>query len=496
MDDLFPKRTAKFTAFQQEIDTLKETLSNHVKENEFLSKTLTVFKTESKEKESKYIDKEIVLEKQNKELENIIFEAPHELLKVSLVNESLKKLNYQLANFDKVVKNKTTSDAITTVFCRKNDLEIQIKQLQIDNDQLLNQIMSQDIMHIAMNSIDNMDVNMSCVTECCKCLELETELFKKNDFIDKKAYDKLVKRYSTLEKHCFSLELATQLNQEIFQKENSSENLNAPTFNQLFEINELKAQSQEKDTTIRKFKEKIKLLSGKANVENVKMEIDEMEKINIDLEHSVAKLLSENENLRKEREHLKSTFKEHSDSLIAQINAKKLKGKSVIDSAMSKPSTVTIAPGMFKINLEPLAPKVLKNKDSRIDFIKHTMENADILRELVKNARDLSPLDSNLDSASDTANNSESTHLWGSNATDVPSSSSLVNDRSSKSSSGTVRFGNTNIARIMGYDDYQVGNVTISRVYYVEGLGHNLFFVGQFCDADLEVAFRKNLLYS
>ncbi|GJZ73948.1 integrase, catalytic region, zinc finger, CCHC-type containing protein [Tanacetum coccineum] len=57
---------------EQEIDTLKETLSNNVKEKESLSKTLTVFKTESKEKESKYIDKEIVLEKQNKELENII----------------------------------------------------------------------------------------------------------------------------------------------------------------------------------------------------------------------------------------------------------------------------------------------------------------------------------------------------------------------------------------------------------------------------------------
>ncbi|GJV84437.1 hypothetical protein Tco_1524335 [Tanacetum coccineum] len=54
---------------------------------------------------------------------------------------------------------------------------------------------------------------------------------------------------------------------------------------------------------------------------------------------------------------------------------------------------------------------------------------------------------------------------------------------------GTVRFGNDQIAKIMGYDDYQLGNVIISRVYYVEGLGHNLFSVGQFCDADLEVAF-------
>ncbi|GKA92943.1 retrovirus-related pol polyprotein from transposon TNT 1-94 [Tanacetum coccineum] len=60
---------------------------------------------------------------------------------------------------------------------------------------------------------------------------------------------------------------------------------------------------------------------------------------------------------------------------------------------------------------------------------------------------------------------------------------------------GTVRFRNNQIARIMGYGDYQLGNVIISRVYYVEGLGHNLFFVGQFCDADLEVAFRKDTCF-
>ncbi|GJS08551.1 retrovirus-related pol polyprotein from transposon TNT 1-94 [Tanacetum coccineum] len=60
---------------------------------------------------------------------------------------------------------------------------------------------------------------------------------------------------------------------------------------------------------------------------------------------------------------------------------------------------------------------------------------------------------------------------------------------------GTVRFENDQIARIMGYGDYQLGNVIISRVYYVEGLRHNLFSVGQFCDADLEVAFRKNTCF-
>ncbi|GKC90823.1 retrovirus-related pol polyprotein from transposon TNT 1-94 [Tanacetum coccineum] len=60
---------------------------------------------------------------------------------------------------------------------------------------------------------------------------------------------------------------------------------------------------------------------------------------------------------------------------------------------------------------------------------------------------------------------------------------------------GTVRFGNDQIARIMGYSDYELGNAIISRVYYVEGLGHNLFSVGQFCDTDLEVAFQKNTCF-
>ena len=60
---------------------------------------------------------------------------------------------------------------------------------------------------------------------------------------------------------------------------------------------------------------------------------------------------------------------------------------------------------------------------------------------------------------------------------------------------GTVRFGNDHFAAIMGYGDYVNGNIEISRVYYVEGLGHNLFSVGQFCDGDLEVAFREKTCF-
>ncbi|GKE21643.1 hypothetical protein Tco_1433155, partial [Tanacetum coccineum] len=60
---------------------------------------------------------------------------------------------------------------------------------------------------------------------------------------------------------------------------------------------------------------------------------------------------------------------------------------------------------------------------------------------------------------------------------------------------GTVGFENDHFGAIMGYGDYVIGDSVISKVYYVEGLGHNLFFVRQFCDSDLEVAFRKHSCY-
>ncbi|GJW83860.1 retrovirus-related pol polyprotein from transposon TNT 1-94 [Tanacetum coccineum] len=60
---------------------------------------------------------------------------------------------------------------------------------------------------------------------------------------------------------------------------------------------------------------------------------------------------------------------------------------------------------------------------------------------------------------------------------------------------GTVRFGNDHFGAIMGYGDYVIGASVISRVYYVEGLRHNLFSVGQFCDSDIEVAFRKHTCF-
>nr|GEV49998.1 copia protein [Tanacetum cinerariifolium] len=155
-----------------------------------------------------------------------------------MVNTSLKKLKNHLAGFNMVVKERTTATAIT-------------------------EVINKDIVNIVVNSsVDNASMN---VHECKKCLKLDTELLNKKNFIEKETYDKLFRRYTTLEKHCIYLEVDTQLNREIFQRDNSVSTQSVLNFDQYFELIELKAQSQEKDTIIRKLKERIKSLSGNVN---------------------------------------------------------------------------------------------------------------------------------------------------------------------------------------------------------------------------------------
>ncbi|GJT47258.1 retrovirus-related pol polyprotein from transposon TNT 1-94 [Tanacetum coccineum] len=780
--DLRSNNVSDSCAQSIEIDRLKQTLSEHLKENESLMQTVTLLKNDFKKEESRNIDREITLEKKTKQLDNIVFKrdqfaetvhmlmkpqffydhttkqalsfqntfylkksqqlepklyvgnvikntsaivtpdseetlmlaedsrskmllkqkdpmmlekkvnttpvdyvnsvnspeptlssrptkvkVPKELSKVSMVNTSLKKLKYHLASFDVVVKERTTPTTITEGSWGHNK-------------------------DIVMNS--SVDIASVNVHECEKCLKLETELLNKKDFVEKEIYDKLFKSFTTLEKHCISLEVDTQLNQEIFQRDNSVSNQSAPSFDQLFELNELKAQSQEKDTVIKKLKERIKSLSGKMNEDKIKKDLEEIETINIELDHRVSKLIAENEHLKQTYKQLYDSIKparirskEQCDDLINQVNLKsveisdlnaslpekvlgitalkddlrELKGKSLVDNVVTKH---TIDPEMLKIDVEPITPKLYakliqellthisktcpsvnntdgkivavtpKNKDKRVRFTEpvtssgNTITKTTSTSNLVSNKPMLSSTgvkpstsasgsqpSSNIkkdkigQTQSSTQKNKveahprkdksslknkdcviqpkETAHVQHSklnansklkcvkcngcmlsdnhdlcvldfinnvnarkksksvnkignvcpltrittttevplrkptalenetpkpvvtlvysrkprkSKTNVPICKSKVvqivlwyldsgcskhktRDRSQLTNFvnkflGTVKFGNDHVAKILGYGDYQIGNVTISRVYYVEGLGHNLFFVG------------------
>nr|GEU65888.1 retrovirus-related Pol polyprotein from transposon TNT 1-94 [Tanacetum cinerariifolium] len=172
-----------------------------------------------------------------------------------------------------------------------------------------------------------------------------------------------------------------------------------------------------------------------------------------------------------------------------------------MDSTKSK----ALIPGMYAIDVETIPPHCRNNREVHLDYLKHLKENLATLHEIVKEARVERPLDRSLSSACLYTKHSQELLeyvvvqiiLW---YLDSGCSKHMTGDRSwlkyfMKKFIRTVRFGNDHFGAIMGYGDYVIGDSIISRVYYVEGLGHSLFSVRQFCDSNLEVAFEKHLCY-
>ncbi|GJV88183.1 retrovirus-related pol polyprotein from transposon TNT 1-94 [Tanacetum coccineum] len=307
----------------------------------------------------------------------VIVDVPSELPKVSLVNASLKKLKFHLTQLDSVVKKRTTPNAleegewgfehtktvfnneiipflkslkdifnvfdkdllneiteVQTVFDQmdaavqqssvdKQCLEIAKKEILLENDRLLQKIMSQDVLLTVINSMswnnDSVNVEMQTCDSCEKCLNLDAELSK-----SKQAYNDFLKNYSQLEKHCISLEASMQLQQEVFQNDESCVNQNAVEIQEYFEINDLKARLQDKDKTI---------------------------------------------------------------------------WKEIVENVVHLPFATTISPSMFKLDLEPLPPRLLQNREAHIDYLRHTQEQANTLCEIVEQAKAKQPLDKELDFA-------------------------------------------------------------------------------------------------
>nr|GEV55525.1 integrase, catalytic region, zinc finger, CCHC-type, peptidase aspartic, catalytic [Tanacetum cinerariifolium] len=238
-----------------------------------------------------------------------IVEVPKELPKVSMVNSSLKKLKFHLASFDVAVKQHRV---------KTNRFQDKMKDVLNVNERVLEQAISTNIVNIVVNA--NVNYSYEPVNECKRCVTLETELQK--DFIKKECYDKL---------------------------NNSFSQLSVPSFDQLFEINDLQAQSQVNDTIIMKLKERIKSLSGNLKEEKIKNELEEIETVNIKLDHRVTKLVIENEHLKQTYKQLYDSIKssrvrskEQCDDLIKQVNIKSAENFD-LNASLQKKSLVIAA---------------------------------------------------------------------------------------------------------------------------------------------------------
>nr|GEW59962.1 hypothetical protein [Tanacetum cinerariifolium] len=209
----------------------------------------------------------------------------------------------------------------------KKFFDIEKKEFSLDNDRLLNHIICQDVMNIAMHT-DYVPVNVQSANN----------KFFVNDNLE-------IERLEQENDHLFELLL--------------SQDIVHICVNSLASRNDCREMQQGF--------------------------IDEYNK-NLMLKAELAK-----------KEHMveMKTF----DEVVLRCSRLESRRNNVVEKDVQRNNPNVIAPEMFKLDLEPLAPKLLNNRDAHTDYIKHSWEHADTLLEIVEHARALRPLDSDLDSA-------------------------------------------------------------------------------------------------
>ncbi|GJZ72822.1 hypothetical protein Tco_0636968 [Tanacetum coccineum] len=288
-----------------EIDCLKQTLSEHLKEKESLMQTVTLLKNDFKKEESRNIDREIALEKKIKQLDNIVFkrdqsaQTVHMLTKPQFFYDHTTKqaLGFQNPFYLKkaqqlepklydgnVIKNMSAiviPDSKETLMLAE---ESHSKMLLKQKDPMM--LEKKNSVNSPEPTLSSRPTKVEVPKELSKVSMVNTSLKKLKYHLV--GFDVVVKERTTPT-------AITEGSWGIFQREQFCFKSKCSVFNQLFELNELKAQSQEKDTVIKKLKERINALSRKTNEDKIKQELEEIETINIELDHRVTKLIAKNE---------------------------------------------------------------------------------------------------------------------------------------------------------------------------------------------------------
>ncbi|GJT38782.1 hypothetical protein Tco_0938647 [Tanacetum coccineum] len=353
-----------------EIVRLKQNLFEQVQEKDFLMKTVSDLKNDLKREENRNIDREIDLEKKIKQLDNIIFKRGQSAQTVHMMTKS--KICYDHSSKQAIGFEKP--------FCLKKARESRPKLYD-------------------GNTILKMDTIV--VPDSDETLALSERVFSK------------MRHFEKTRSIVFNIPIRKPTSGPALEDPSHSSTTvivevpkELPT---LFELSELRAQSQAKDTVIDKLKEQIKYLKGNVEDSTVKMDMDEIETLNIELEHRVTKLVTENEHLKQTYKQLYDSIKpkrvqskEQCDALIKQVNIKsgeisdlnaklqeqglviaalknelrKLKGK-----ALDNEDTVThsVDPKVSKDNMEPITPKLLNKRTAHSSYIKHTQEETLVL---------------------------------------------------------------------------------------------------------------------
>nr|GEV34286.1 integrase, catalytic region, zinc finger, CCHC-type, peptidase aspartic, catalytic [Tanacetum cinerariifolium] len=498
-----------------ETDNLKHTLSEHLKEKESLEQML-----EPKLYDGSIISKtNAIVIRNSKEtlmLEDESLEVPKELPKVSMVNSSLKKLKFLLVSFDvdeiipfvKALKDLFNSfdqflidelievqnvfnqmeQAVEHHYVEKNRFQDKMKGVLRENERLFEQAISTDIVNIVVNA----SVNYASQSQ-------------EKDMIIMKLKERIKSLIGNLNEEKIKREpekietINIELNQKVTKIVTENEHLKQ-TYKQLYDsIKSSRVRSNEQCDDL------IKQVNIKS-AENSDLNAS-LQEIVLLLRIDVASLAPKLRNNRTTHyDYLKHSQEEtatlrkivENERLLNPLNTSLDYAWKVFTTIGHKwrPTGRTFTLVGNVCHLTRITTTAIVPLRKHIPLESNTFKPVVTLvySRKLKEARNTVPIRNSKINKSLVANKKEPNKSWGSTISNVPSSST-VECKLSKLFSGTIKFRNDHVAKIMGYGNYKIGNITISRVYFVEGLGHNLFSIGHFYDSDLEVAFRQHTCF-
>ncbi|GKA62076.1 hypothetical protein Tco_0761595, partial [Tanacetum coccineum] len=405
-----------------EIDRLKQTLSEHLKEKESLMQTVTLLKNDFKKEESKNIDREIALEKKIKQLDNNVYKRDQSAQTVNMLTKqqffydhtTKQALGFQNPFYLKkaqqlepklydgnVIKNTSAIDPMVLekkVITTPVDYAVLNQLFQYFKKQFIPQTeLSAEQAFWSHNSMNSSDPNPSCRPTIVEVLKELPKVSMVNTSLKKlkhnlAGFDMVVKERTT----------ATAITEGSVSKIIAENEHLKQTYKQLYD--------SIKPTRIRS-KEQCDALINQVNQKSV-----EISDLNVSIQ---------------EKDLVITTLKDE---------LRKLKGKDLADNVVTKH---TIAPEMLKIDVEPIAPRLLNNRTAHPDYLRHTQEQAAILKEIVEQGKSQNPLNNSLDSTFVTLKNkdkrvrfTEPVTSLGNTNTKTTSSSNLVSNKPMLSSTG------------------------------------------------------------
>nr|GEU48256.1 hypothetical protein [Tanacetum cinerariifolium] len=230
------------------------------------------------------------------------------------------------------------------------------------------------------------------------------------------------------------------------------------------------------------------------------------------LAEKVSVLQEQNELFRVENAKVKQHYKEVYDSIkimhakhIDQTTALLTENENLKVQINEKLQYVTIdsvtpkvlAPGMYAIDFELIPPRLRNNREVHLDYLKHLKESVATLCEIAEEAKKTNvPVlpSTGVDSCTDASGSKPRSNTKKNRISPAKSVNKKTVEDHYRTNKSHLQQPN-HVDSSISSKHYVIGDSVISRVYYVEGLGHDLFSVGQFCDSDLEVAFRKHSCY-